>query len=52
MLTNTPKRAKASSSASTQTELSMVFDSRHASTARLDQSKTATRYRKPRPIGT
>jgi hypothetical protein len=38
-----PKRAIASSSAETQNELSIVFDSRHASTARLAQSITATR---------
>jgi|GEM_PF-848326 len=38
-----PNRASASSSASTQNELSMVFDSRHASRARLAQSMTATR---------
>ena len=38
-----PKRANASSSAETQNETSMVFDSRQASTARLAQSITATR---------
>ena len=38
-----PKRASASSSASTQNETSIVFDSRHASTARLAQSMIATR---------
>src|SRR5438270_14057424 len=46
-----PNRAKASSSAETQNETSMVLDKRQVSTARLDQSMTATRYRKPRPIG-
>jgi hypothetical protein len=38
-----PKRANASSSADTQNETSIVFDSRHASTARLAHSITATR---------
>ena len=38
-----PKRAKASSSADTQNDTSIVFDSRHASTARLAQSMIATR---------
>ena len=47
-----PNRASASSSASMQNELSIVFDSRQLSTARLAQSMIATRYRKPRPIGT
>ncbi|GLR91595.1 hypothetical protein GCM10007857_83130 [Bradyrhizobium iriomotense] len=47
-----PKRAKASSSADTQNDVSIVFDRRQASTARLAQSMIATRYRKPRPIGT
>ena len=37
--------------ASTQKSPSIVFDSRHASTCRLNQSKTATRYKKPRAIG-
>ena len=46
-----PKRASASSSASTQNELSVVFDSRQLNTARLAQSMIATRYRNPRPIG-
>jgi hypothetical protein len=50
-ISGTPKRASGSSSASTQNELSIVFDSRQASTARLAQSMIATRYRKPRPIG-
>ena len=38
-----PKRASASSSADTQNDTSIVFDSRQASTARLAQSITATR---------
>jgi len=38
-----PKRASASSSAATQNEVSIVLDSRHARTARLAQSITATR---------
>jgi hypothetical protein len=37
-----PKRMSASSSAPTQNDTSIVFDSRHASTARLAQSITAT----------
>jgi len=37
------RRASASSSADTQNDTSMVFDKRHASTARLAQSITATR---------
>ena len=37
------KRASASSSAVTQNEVSVVLDSRHASTARLAQSMIATR---------
>ena len=40
------------SSADTQNDTSIVLESRHASTARLAQSITATRYRNPRPIGT
>src|SRR5262252_7531887 len=47
-----PKRAKASSSADTQNDVSTAFDRRQASTARLAQSMIATRYRKPWPIGT
>jgi hypothetical protein len=43
MISGVPKRASASSSASRQNEMSMVFDSRHASTARLAQSMIATR---------
>jgi hypothetical protein len=38
-----PNRASASSSASTQNAVSMVFDSRQESTARLAQSRMATR---------
>ena len=38
-----PKRASASSRASTQNATSIVFDSRQASTARLAQSMIATR---------
>ena len=38
-----PKRASASSSASSQNDTSMLFHSRHASTARLVQSMIATR---------
>ena len=38
-----PQRASASSRASTQNAVSMVFDSRQASTARENQSMTATR---------
>jgi hypothetical protein len=38
-----PNRASASSRASTQNAVSMVFDSRQASTARLAQSRMATR---------
>jgi hypothetical protein len=36
-----PKRARASSSASRQKDVSIVFDRRHDSTARDDQSMTA-----------
>ncbi len=46
-----PYRRNASSRASTQNALSIVFDSRQASTARLAQSMIATRYRKPLAIG-
>lgn len=46
-----PKRVKASPSADTQNDVSIVFDRRHASTAWLAQSMIVTRYRKPWPIG-
>ena len=39
--------SRASSTASTQNSLSSVFDSSQASTQRLAQSITATRYRYP-----
>jgi hypothetical protein len=45
------ERASTSSRVSAQNAVSMVFDSRQASTARLALSMTATRLRKPRPIG-
>jgi len=35
-----------------QKSVSMVFETRHDSTLRLNQSITATKYRKPRRIGT
>jgi len=38
-----PNRASAYSIADTQNDTSIVFDSRHAKTARLAQSITATR---------
>ena len=42
----------ASSNAIRQNSTSMVFDTRQASTLRVAQSITATKYRKPRRIGT
>src|SRR5215217_9718159 len=45
-------RDNASSSASEQNPPSSVFDSRHESTYRLNQSITAIRYMNPRRIGT
>ncbi len=43
---------RAASSASRQTPASSVADSAQLSTYRLNQSITATSYRKPRRIGT
>jgi len=42
----------ASSRASVQNSTSIVFDNRQARTLRLNQSMIATKYRKPRRIGT
>src|SRR5262245_42949058 len=46
-----PKRASASCSAARQNEVSMVFDSRQANTARLAQSMTATKAAPDRDVG-
>jgi len=46
-----PCLARASSSAAMQKPVSIVFDRRHARTARVAQSIIATRYRKPSAIG-
>ena len=46
-----PYLSRASSSASRQNRVSIVLESRHDNTARLAQSITATRYRKPCAIG-
>ena len=46
-----PNRAKASSSASTQTPTSMVFDTRQDSTFLVAQSVTATKWKKATPQG-
>jgi hypothetical protein len=46
-----PKRAIASSSAVTQMSASIVFDSLHARTLRLNEFMITTRYRKPLRIG-
>jgi hypothetical protein len=50
-MSGAPKRASASSNATTQNPTSIVFDSRHASTLRVAQSMMTTRYRNPHRIG-
>lgn len=50
-ISGAPKRARASCSASMQKSASMVLDSFQASTLRVAQSITATRYRKPLRMG-
>ena len=52
MISGLPCRAKASLNASTHGAVSSVIESRHASTLRLNQSTTATRYTNPRAMGT
>lgn len=46
-----PNRAKASSSAARQNDVSIVLEMCHARTARLAQSMILTRQREPRPMG-
>jgi hypothetical protein len=50
-ISGAPKLSIASATAAMQNSTSMVFDTHHASTLRLAQSITATRYKNPRRIG-